>query len=414
LASIPSGKDSSKGTPPKPDDSGTLDFTGPYKTLPKPAAPPATAAAPQAPAAQARPAPAKPPETPAPKAASPQPAAPAAARARAPIPVLAKLDPEIEAAAILHANGESAEAKSRLSKSVRQEQPRAVAERMWLMLMDLNQVLDEKREFEARAVEFALKFKRSAPAWAAATDASSTMLRTGGGAYVSLTGKLSAESAANLEKVRAVAEKNRMLRIDFTKLQGADGAGCKLLLDLLQGIRKHGGEAMFTGEGVLLGALKNANRPGAREVDQALWLLRLELLQWQGRQQEFDDVALDFAVTYEVSPPSFETLPKPAASSPQAAETGADEATRAPKEFVDGGGAVIKQLMLAAASRQVVVLDLSRTARVDFATAGALLDLSAKLEANGKQLELRRPSELVLALFEVIGVGVHAKLVARK
>jgi ABC-type transporter Mla MlaB component len=328
--------------------------------------------------------------------------------------VLAKLEPEIEEAAILHANGESAEAKARLSKSVRQEHPRAVAERMWLMLLDLNQVLDEKREFEARAVEFALKFQRSAPAWAAGSGASSTMLTTGGGTYVSLTGKLSAESATTLEKIRAVADKNRMLRLDFTKLQGADGAGCKLLLELLQAIRKRGGEAMFTGEGVLLGALANANRPGAKEVDQALWLLRLELLQWQGRQQEFDDVALDFAVTYEVSPPSFEPLPKPAAGAPNAEEVRSDDATAAPKEFVDGGGAVIKQLLLAAVSRQLVALDLSRTARVDFATAGALLDVSAKLAGQGKQLELRRPSELVLALFEVIGVGAQAKIVARK
>lgn len=333
-----------------------------------------------------------------------------------PIAPAAKVEPEIEEPAILHANGESAEAKARLLKSVRQEHPRALSERMWLMLLDLNQVLDEKKEFEARALEFALKFQRSAPAWQAASEGGpASMTSTGGGAYVSLTGKLSAESAPHMEKVRAVAEKNRMLRLDFSKLQGADGAGCRILLELLQGIRKRGGEAMFTGESVLLGALANANKPGAKEVDQALWLLRLELLQWQGRQQEFDDVALDYAVTYEVSPPSFETRAKPAvAGAPKAAEPQSTDALPAPRDFVDGGAGVLKQLVLASVSRPLVALDFSGTARVDFATAGALLDFAAKLAGQGKRLELRYPSALVQALFDVIGVTAQAAIVARK
>ena len=46
------------------------------------------------------------------------------------------------------------------------------------------------------------------------------------------------------------------------------------------------------------------------------WLLSLELLQWQHEQAKFDERAVEFAVAFEVSPPSWE--PPPRAGSAQA------------------------------------------------------------------------------------------------
>lgn len=361
----------------KPDDTGTLDYTW-------------LAATPSVP-------------VPVPQGQAGSAAAPAG------------LEPAVEEAAILFANGNVAEAKARLLKSIRQEQPGAAAERLWLMLFDLHQAQGEQREFEARSLEFALKFLRSAPAWRGSEPADAA-LQTGGGTSISLAGKLSAESAPQMEKIRALAGKNRLLRVDFSKLQGADGPGCGLLLDLLQTIRRLGGDAMFTGESVLLGALSNATRPGAKDVAPSLWLLRLEILQWQGRQAEFDEVALDYAITYEVSPPSFEPhvhLKAPEAAPATAAEPAGD-ALRVPRDFVDGDERFLKRIEKAAAARELVVLDFSDTQRVDFATAGKLLNLVANLAGHGKRLEVQRPSALVGALLEAMGISAHATVVARK
>lgn len=314
---------------------------------------------------------------------------------------------------MLYANGHAADASARLLKGIREEKRGAHAERIWLMLLELHQVLGEKREFEARALEFALRFLRSAPAWRddASAQGSSASPQGGSGAFISLTGKLSADSAPQLERIREVAEKNRVLRIDFSKLQGADGAGCKVLLGLLQAIRRRGGEAMFTGESVLLRALAHATKPGEKEVAQPLWLLRLEILQWQGRQQEFDDVALDYAITYEISPPSFEA-PAPATGAAQGVVRDAPkDVLRAPREFGESSVEFLQRIENAAASRQLVVVDCSDTDRVDFLAAGKLLDLAVRLKRQGTSLEVRNPNPLVAALLDVVGVTANASIV---
>jgi hypothetical protein len=43
-----------------------------------------------------------------------------------------------------------------------------------------------------------------------------------------------------------------------------------------------------------------------RDADPAFWLPRLEALKLANRADQFDEVAIDYCVTYEVSPPSWE------------------------------------------------------------------------------------------------------------
>lgn len=324
-------------------------------------------------------------------------------------------DPAVEEAAMLYANGHAQDAKAVLLKAIREDAPSGASARLWQMLLDLLQATGERREFDTRSLDFALKFQRSAPAWRGEErDPAAAMLRTGGGAYVSLSGKLSAESAAQLQKIQALAEKNRMLRIDFTKLQGIDGPGCRLLLELLQAIRRRGGDAMFTGDTVLFRALESATRAGVRDASPPLWLLRLEILQWQGRRREFEDVALDYAVTYEISPPSFEA-PVPGAGGSVPSEREPDDgALRAPQVLSAQDAPFVARLEEAVRTRTRVPLDLSATDRVDFEMAGVLLNLAADLAERGKRLEIRHPNALVAALLEAIGATALATVVQRK
>jgi len=327
-----------------------------------------------------------------------------------------RFEPAIEEAALLYANGQSLDAKKRLLDSLQAPLQAAAEERVWLMLLELHQVLGERPAFDARSVEFALKFLRSGPAWRAAPGGVETPVasQTGGGAFIALNGRLSAESASQMEKIRAIAEKNRVLRLDFAKLQGADGPGCRVLLNVLQGLRRSGVEVMFAGEGVVLGALAGANKPGAKEVDPSLWLLRLEIMQWQGRRKEFDEIALQYAMTYEVSPPSYEERSVAPASAPAASGAGLEGALVSPAELTGPADEFLGKIDNAAQTHERVTVDLSPTARVDFAAAGGLLHLSERLSAAGKVIEFRHPNALVGALLEVIGVATHAAIVARK
>ena len=60
-----------------------------------------------------------------------------------------------------------------------------------------------------------------------------------------------------------------------------------------------GGERLFT-------VLQEAAPTGVRDADPAYWQLRLDALRMANRPDQFDEAAIDYCVTYEVSPPSWE------------------------------------------------------------------------------------------------------------
>lgn len=310
----------------------------------------------------------------------------------------------VEQAATLYAGGQATQAKACLLDGLE-----ASSERVWLMLLELHQELGERAEFEARARAFKARFGRAAPGWRALDEqVEAAMLRTGGAAYVGLSGRLSAQSAPQLDKLRAVARQYPMLRIDFAKLQGADGPGCRLLLDLLQAIRHGGGAAGLTGEGVLLEALARATHPGERQVDAALWLLRLEMLQLQGRRADFEAVAQQYAATYGSPAPVFEAAQKAPTG------VGEDGVLQAPAEIADNAQPFLRAIAQAAESRAHVVVDCGRLRRIDVAAARALHQLAASFEAHGRRLELRQANALVVALLESTGVSALSTVVPRE
>ena len=52
--------------------------------------------------------------------------------------------------------------------------------------------------------------------------------------------------------------------------------------------------------------LAEAAPTGVRDADPAFWQLRLDALRMTNRPDQFDEAAIDYCVTYEVSPPSWE------------------------------------------------------------------------------------------------------------
>jgi hypothetical protein len=60
------------------------------------------------------------------------------------------------------------------------------------------------------------------------------------------------------------------------------------------------------GGGGLRDLLKQLTPSGRRDVEQLWWELRMAVLRVMNRPDEFELTALDFCVTYEVSPPGWE------------------------------------------------------------------------------------------------------------
>lgn len=324
----------------------------------------------------------------------------------------------IEETAILFANGQAKEALARIADAIAADELGAWRLQAWLMLFDLYQHLGMRSEFEEKALDFVVKFERSPPVWADApppAPAASPVRASGG--QVSLSGALTAASAPHFEQVKRLAEKQPRLRLDFGRLAGIDAGGAKLLLETLAAIRKAGKEVSFAGDATLVKLIQSVAKSGDRSVDPALWLVLLEAHQQTGNQQAYEDAALEYAITYEVSPPAWENR----APAKAVAAGAASESAPAPEEafVIDGEVAGPSEKLLAelegyAAAANPVVIDMLRARRVDFVNAGQLLNVLARIKQAGKPIEIRGANEMIVALFAMMGIREFARLVPRK
>jgi ABC-type transporter Mla MlaB component len=326
----------------------------------------------------------------------------------------------IEEAAILFANGQVEEAHARATKAIEQEDLGVWSLQMWLMLFDLLQTLGRKQEFEEKALDFVVKFERSPPPWIDAPTAAARAnpsMRTGGLAHVALTGVLGAQSAAALDQLKKAAERQPKLRLDFAKLQSIEPAGCTLLRDTLRAFKTGKKDVYLTGEARIVQLLREAAKAGDKSVDAAVWLLLLDLYQMLGMHDEFEEAAVDYAVTYEVSPPSWETpppRPKPLETSQPIALESGDEAFHLVGEVAGQSDQLFTDITAYAGGHNPVTLELAATKRIDFVNAGRLLNVLEKQQAEGKELVIRGAGEMIIALFAVMGITRIARIIPRK
>ncbi len=322
--------------------------------------------------------------------------------------------PIIEETAILFANGEVELALARLSKSVREADLGDSALQAWLMLFDLLQHQDKWVEFEALALEFVVKFERSPPAWLDIGERKDPALATGGIGYFALSGMLTGASAPELEKLRNTP--GQAVRIECGRLLGLDGPGCRLLREALLSVHDAGKEVMLTGESRLLAFLERFCQAGKIETDAAAWALLLDVYKTLDLKDKFEEAAVNYAVTFEVSPPSWESRPGTQArgSAVLRPAEAADQALILSGELSGASETLAKQLQDWAGANKMLVIDMSRATRVDPATAGLMLKVLSALQERGTTIQIRGASELIRALFGLTGLDKVARIIPRK
>ncbi len=318
----------------------------------------------------------------------------------------------LENAALRFASGQPAEARSLLEQGIESDADTKLSPLAWLALFDLMQRGGDKAAFDRLAMEYLVQFERSAPAWEAPAKLKIAPRSVGG--HIAVTGRLTEASAPQLEGLkRAVARGAYATRLDLMSVFGYDDAGARLLANALAEARR----AKF-GLQVQLGtklvpALDTALKNG-REAGEGAWLLSLELLQWANDREAFEDRAIEFAVTFEVSPPSWEPPTVTVAPGNAAEKKGddGDDATDADAETLKWSGVMTGSLSpqlgkLADFShgRSVVAVDLSGVERIDFVCAGAMVNLIARIEAQRKAVQIVRASPILRALLLLIGVS---------
>ena len=326
--------------------------------------------------------------------------------------------PALEEAAILYANRQDAAAQGALEEAAGAEDlPAQAARQAWLMLFDLFENQGRRAEFEAAALQFAVRFETSPPAFNDRSTLKSVTAQAAGPQVV-FSGRLDAGAAKQFDYLRLVAAKNQVLRIDFDKVESISADSCVQMRASLAALAKSGHEITYAGGAHLLGILTAQVEIGRSDIPESFWLLLLDLYQAHDMQAEFEEAALSYCITYEVSPPSWVETPKQPAAvavvSAAEAQPAADDAFYLKGEIEGNGEAQLKGVGDFAAERDSVIIDVFHVKRMDFIAAGALLNLVAALKTAGKQVEVRSPSPLLATLFVTMGFTAYAKLARRK
>jgi ABC-type transporter Mla MlaB component len=337
------------------------------------------------------------------------------------------VDAPAEEAAVLFANNQDQTAQAILEDALK-SQDSGQAERLWLMLFDLYRLSGQRPAFEAMGVDYARAFEKSPPGWGAEAESPLTEKATKGkGGNMLFKGDLLGGNTASFDAVRQTLEKNRALRLDMSTVKKIDPEGCARFLELLSHAGKNKRVIDLRGADALIALAQAGVEAGKKETPAAgkeCWMLLLELFQRRGQQDVFEDLAIDYAVAFEESPPSWDAE-RVAAPQPDAREAAAEpDAQDAPENDAADDGAYIlsgevksarfADLSAFAQARDALLIDCAKLARIDFVSAGTLLNVLTAVRNSGKQIVFRHPNRMVAELFRVVGLtGVATVVFAR-
>ncbi|MGE5027062.1 MAG: STAS domain-containing protein [Betaproteobacteria bacterium] len=327
----------------------------------------------------------------------------------------------VEESAILYASGHADQAAALLLDHIRSVPEEADAQ-PWLMLFEIYQIQGEQRQFEELALEFVVEFERTAPIWSDAKVAGAKAGKPSAGSlaegYVALAGMVTGDSDALFQSLAQAAQKGSGLRLDFSRLEGVDAAGSRRLVQALQELKKSGKKITPISASRLVDLLKGQIGQGGAD-ERAYWQLLLNLYQCQGLQAEFEDLAVDYAVAFEESPPSWE----PAFPCKPVAAATVDEPAAVPQDsdvfYLRGvistdSEQQLQDLSRFAAAHAEVYLDMTEVPRIDFVSIGNFINVMAALSGSGKSVLIRNANEMVRALLGIMGVDQFATVMRRK
>jgi ABC-type transporter Mla MlaB component len=365
-------------------------------------------------------------------------------------------DPDLEDAAIRYANGDDTGAAESLIGALNSDNLRPDLAEVWMSaLFDLYRATGQQSRFDSVALEFADRFGRSAPAWFSMPD----MLSRSKSSAAAPSGRATSSAAspadwsspaqldtAGLEELQALMRVPGTLVLDWQALAAISLDAVPHLARIVAQWCVTPAVLVFRGQTSLERALLALTPSGDRSVDPMCWQLRMDALRIMRLQDAFELVALDYCVTYEVSPPSWqeprarcelEGHSDPAAAEAEDIRSRWDEPNSAwddplrsltvpgglegqPPAVVELYGEILGDAaeVLAKFEKGMegstrMVVSCARLIRVDFSAAGSILNWVAEQQGQGCQVQFRDVNRMVAAFFNVIGISEHARVVPR-
>ncbi|MFA5242920.1 MAG: STAS domain-containing protein [Sulfuricella sp.] len=325
----------------------------------------------------------------------------------------------VEEAAVYYANNMAAQAVAALNQYIH-DYPDKKEMQPWLMLFDLYQLMHNSQAFNELSMQFVVKFERSAPIWKApAAPAPVKKADVAHKDLISLGVRLAA--GAQMEKLCQLAQGSGTARVNAGDISSVELGGCKLMQEGLLGCRKKGKSVQIEGVENLIETLKKQIAAESHsDEDRQAWLLLFELYQWLSRETEYEDLAIEYAVTFEISPPAWEAAKAPLIT--QKAQVVAAAGKDAPDDDLFPLSGVISEssqsrldeLIKYAADKQEVRINMAEVTRVDFVAVGNFMGTLINLTQAGKKVLLVEVNEMVRALFHMMGIHEFATLIRKK
>ncbi len=302
--------------------------------------------------------------------------------------------------------------------------------RTWLMLFDFYQLTNNRKEFDALSILFTVKFERSPPIWTESLDNADPRRKEKRERkdFFPLTPSADGALLEEIDKLEAFATSMGTCRIDFGKVKGMLSEEAELLTIVLQRLRKAKIHLWFNSFDDFTALLKQSiNDMTGQPLErcQGYWSLLFELFILEGRLHDYEELGLEYAVAFEMSPPAWEVVLRPTNSEGDVAPVGT--VVRPANAPVNSAGGfpmkgvvsannreMLQQLTIHASSKQEVNIDMSELLRIDFAAAGLFFDTVRAIQQGGKRVILTNLNELVAALLEVFGMAKHAILMRKK
>ncbi|MDB5937870.1 MAG: hypothetical protein JWP77_234, partial [Polaromonas sp.] len=311
----------------------------------------------------------------------------------------------------------------------------------------------EQGKFEAAALDFAEHFSRSAPQWYSLPDMVKAMVQPGEKpSHESLAADWICPSALGVQTVgvlnTAIARSPMPWRLDWSYLKTIEAGALEPLHKVFSNWAAQPVRLRFLGDAQLQKVLFDATPSGERETDPKWWLLRMEMLRVIHRPDDFELTALDFCVTYEVSPPAWEVaccdykslddegdamgratiIGEPTTETIYSTlmELDGDSVLDFPSSLsirfltVDLSGqiqgdavGVLERLDASLMGADRMQISCAKLIRVDFSAAGMLLNWVSARRAENRSVEFSEVNRLVAAFFNVIGIVEYASVTAR-
>jgi hypothetical protein len=354
-------------------------------------------------------------------------------------------DPDLDESVIAFANADFEQCEQCLHELTGTGGARAQHAETWLVLFDFYRATGQQHKFESLALDYAQQFGWSAPQWfsmprlvaEAAGEERRSPARVAGEVGWVCPEHLDAEGVAELASL--ALQMPLPWVFDWGSLKVIDVEACARLSELFRNWMAQDLDLRWLSGERLFAVLQEAAPTGARDADPAYWQVRLDALRMANRPDQFDEAAIDYCVTYEVSPPSWEPArcrvrvsgSNPGTTQPPLSLVSEvstsfqeslinDEAAGAQVGTVELSGQLVgdiastlSKLDAQLGSASIVNVSCARLIRVDFIAAGDLLNWVLARRGENRAVNFVEAHRMVALFFGAMGINEHAAVKVR-